>query len=421
MSRKKLLFWVGIFSLLLMSVSAAQAQSLPWVEVWVAVRDGRSGALLADAQVENAACAGLPADSCTRYGVWSDEKQVFVLKVPRLETYVLSITRSGYGPEERTGQAFDPVTTWDVRLYPADAPMIQRVYLPLIMGGGSTPPPVYNPTAAVNRLNWWRSLAGVGAVSGNLELHANCRAHARWMTNWQTAAHTEDPNLPGYTPEGNYCGQAAALVFGVNVFPTDEQAVDAILASPFHALAALDPRLVEVGFGSARLDTFWSGSYAAAALDVFHGVNWGQGLTRVTFPKHGGTLPLLSYNGTAQPDPLTACPGYTAPTGPALLVINAPSALLAHSTLAQGGTPLEHCVVTWGTYTHPNQALMQQGRTALAELGAVMVIPRQPLQAGKAYTVTLAYGNGETVSWSFTTSPQPLNILPVQVLLPDAD
>lgn len=72
----------------------------------------------------------------------------------------------------------------------------------MVLKGDGAPPPVYNPVAAVNRLNWWRMLAGASPVQGNLELHSNCRAHARYMVNQQTAAHTEDPNLPGYTVEG---------------------------------------------------------------------------------------------------------------------------------------------------------------------------------------------------------------------------
>lgn len=402
-------------------VTPAHAQSLPWVEIWVTVRHGWTGALITDAQVEIPQCATLPADSCTRYGVWDGGRQAYLLKMPRLEAYDLVVSRSGYETQMRSGTAVDPVTTWDVRLYPSSSGGIKRVFLPLILQGGSVPQPVYNPVAAVNRLNWWRTLAGSPAVSGNLELHSNCRAHARWMVNWQTAAHTEDPDLPGYTVEGDFCGQAANIGFGVDVYPTDEQAVDALMASPFHALAALDPRLTEVGFGSARLDTFWSGSYYGTALDVFHGVDWSRSGTFQTFPENGGTLPILEYNGSAQPDPLTACPGYTAPSGPGLLAMFAPTGAIVSSTFRQGSTMLEHCVIQAGTYTNPNLQLQLQGRTALSGLGAVMVVPRQPLQPGKTYTVTLTDSNGRSISWSFTTAAQPLTVVPLQVLLPDAD
>lgn len=421
MTGKKLLFLLGIFSLLVFTNRSVDAQSLPWVEVWVTVRDWASGQVLADARVENPACQNLPADSCTRYGVWDESRQAYILKTPRLEPYELVVTRSGYETQMRSGTAADPLTTWDVRLYPSQPGVIRRVYLPLISVGGSIPLPVYNPTAAVGRLNWWRGLAGAPAVTGNLEMHSGCRAHARWMVNNQTAAHTEDPNLPGYTYEGDACGQAGILTFGVNVYPTDEQAVDVLLASPFHALAALDPRLGEVGFGSARLDTFWSGTYAAAALNVYHGVDWSRTLSRQTFPRDGGTLPILSYNGLAQPNPLTACPGYTAPSGPALLLLSAPSETPVSTTLAQGSALLEHCLISASTYTNPNEELKRQGRSTLYGTAALMIMPRYPLQADKTYTMTLVYSSGQRVQWSFTTLTNPLNILPMQALLPYAD
>jgi hypothetical protein len=421
---KKILLFLVIFSLIAGVISPVQAQSLPWVEVWVTVVNGQSGAVMGDARVENTRCIGLPADACTRYGVWDAGRGAFILKVPRLEPYELVITRSGFETQMRSGTALDALMVMTIHLSPQIPGAVRRVFLPILIKGDNIPQPVYNPTAAVGRLNWWRSLAGVPAVGGNLEMHSGCRAHARWMVNWQTAAHSEDPTRPGYTIEGDSCGQASILAFGTGVYPTDEQTVDALLASPFHALAALNPRLAEVGFGSARLDMAWGGSYAGAALDVYRGVDWSStpaGL--LTFPRNGGTLPLLSYNGLAQPDPLTACPGYTAPTGAALTAMylaNPPGAIVS-TTLKQGSTLLEHCMITAGNYQNSNAGLENQGRSILGEKAAVMIIPRQPLQPGRSYSVTLTYSSGQSVSWTFTTSSQPLNIVPMQVLLPHAD
>jgi hypothetical protein len=425
MNGKKFLPLVLMLSLAMVVFSTAQAQSLPWVEVWVAVRDGWTGAPITDAQVEIPQCANLPADSCTRWGVWDGTRQVYLLKVPRLEAYDLVVSRSGYVTEMRRGTAVDAVTTWDVRLYPSQGGGIKRVYLPLVLKGDGAPPPVYNPVAAVNRLNWWRMLAGASPVQGNLELHSNCRAHARYMVNQQTAAHTEDPNLPGYTVEGDFCGQAANLGFGVDVYPNDEGAVDALMASPFHALAALDARLVEVGFGSARLDTAWSGSYYAAALDVFHGLDYGRSVSYPwTFPGNGRSLPLLSYDGRGEPNPLTACPGYEPPTGPVLIAAFGEGlGRVAESSLLDGGTALAHCVVTADSYTNPNPELQQRGRTALWAQGAVLVIPRQPLPTGKVYVLRVrTVDNRLAVAYLYAPPAgglaQPLNPVWMQVLKP---
>jgi len=424
MTSKKWLL-VVIFSLLLAGPVSVYAQSLPWVEIWVTVRDGYTGALIADAQVEIPQCVSLPADSCTRYGVWDGTRQVYLLKVPRLEDYDLVVSRSGYITEMRRGTAVDPVTTWDVRLYPAQAGGIKRVYLPLALKGDGAPPPVYNPVAAVNRLNWWRMLAGAPLVQGNLELHSNCRAHARYMVNWQTAAHTEDPNLPNYTAEGDFCGQAANIGFGTDVYPNDEGAVDALMTSPFHALAALDPRLVEVGFGSARLDTAWSGSYYAAALDVFHGLDYGRNVSYPwTFPGNGRPLPLLSYDGRGEPNPLTACPGYEPPTGPVLIAaFGEGNVQAAEHSLLDNGVDVPHCVVTAAGYVNPNAELQQRGRTALWAQGAVMIIPRYPLTPGKIYVLrVLTTDNRLAVAYLYAPPnemlAQPLNPVWMQVLKP---
>ncbi len=139
MDGKKFLPLVLVLSLAVVVFSTAHAQSLPWVEVWVAVRDGQTGAVIADAQVEIPQCATLPADSCTRYGVWDGTRQVYLLKVPRLEAYEVVVSRSGYAAEVRSGTAVDPVTTWEVRLYPASAPLRPRVFLPLILQAGARP------------------------------------------------------------------------------------------------------------------------------------------------------------------------------------------------------------------------------------------------------------------------------------------
>ncbi len=86
-----------VLILLLLTITPVYAQGLPWVEIWVTVRDGYTGALIADAQVEIPQCAGLPADSCTRYGVWDAGRQAFILKVPRSSRMIWSSAAAGMG------------------------------------------------------------------------------------------------------------------------------------------------------------------------------------------------------------------------------------------------------------------------------------------------------------------------------------
>jgi len=78
-------------------------------------------------------------------------------------------------------------------------------------------------------------------------------------------------------------------------------------------------------------------------------------------------------------------------------------------------------VIHGWSYRNPNHDLELQGRSALAERGALMIIPRLPLQAGKTYTMTVTWAGDQEVRWTFTTAAEPLDILPLQVLLPHGD
>lgn len=429
MNRKQLMIWIGFFFLLMTTFLPVGAQSLPVVEVWVTVRTADTQEVVTDAQVENTLCADLPAEVCTAVGAYDADKQAYVMTVPRLEAYELVIQRTGYRTEVRQGTGLDPVSVLVVFLVPQEgAPRLsKRVFLPLIISSGTPlPPQPYNPTAAVNRLNWWRMKAAVSAVQGDLELHSNCRAHARYMAQNAILSHAEDGTLPNYTLEGDFCGQAGVVGLGVEVYPSDEDLVDALIASPFHALSLLDPRLVEVGFGSYRHITVYGGVTSGAALDVFHGLDTSQSVPPyLTFPFNGMILPVLTYNGRAQPDPLTACPGYTAPTGQALFILFGDEGEYGavqptRVALMDGTTPLEHCVITSSTYTHPNLDLELQGRTMLYERGAVMVIPRHPLIPGHIYSLDVDLSDIRGYGMVFTAG-DALNIPDLQVLLPDAD
>lgn len=76
-----------------------------------------------DGSADHRRAGGDPAvrESARRFvhplGVWDGTRQVYLLKVPRLEAYDLVVSRSGYVTEMRRGTAVDAVTTWDVRLY----------------------------------------------------------------------------------------------------------------------------------------------------------------------------------------------------------------------------------------------------------------------------------------------------------------
>lgn len=414
---RKVLFLVAIIFFLVSGGSPIQAQSLPTVEVWVSVRAADTQEVLAAAEVENTLCAGLPAETCTAVGAYDPNRQAFVMVVPRLEAYEFVIRAAGYQSTVRQGTGLEPVSVLVVFLQPqAGSGQTYRVFLPLVLQPNSVVIPPYDPQAALNRLNAWRRLAGVPVVQGNAELHAGCRAHARYTAQNALLGHVEDPQLPNYTAEGDFCGQAGVVSLGAEVYPSDEQMVDAMLVSPFHALYALDPRLVEVGFGSYRHADIWGGVFSAAALDVFHGLDSGRSVTPWVFPGWGKTVEYLTYDGRGIPDPLTSCPGYTAPSGTVLMAAFGEGEVeVEWSTLNRGSEVLEHCVLTAATYTHPNPEVQMEGRTALWAQGAVLLVPRQPLQAGNWYAFTVRLKDGREAHGLFQTAQTPKQAVTMQV------
>src|SRR5260370_10662260 len=106
----------------------------------------------------------------------------------------------------------------------------------------------------------------------------------------------------------------------------------------------------------------------------------------------------MSYGGNEFPDPLQACPGYSAPTGlPVFIQVGGNVSTVAgpvHS-FTGNGVALNHCVID-----STNSAV---GSNLVAR-GGVIVIPQAPLQAGVKYVVALTV-NGAAYTWSFTVGP----------------
>src|SRR5262249_38103687 len=136
-----------------------------------------------------------------------------------------------------------------------------------------------------------------------------------------------------------------------------------------------------------------SGWQAGFTLDVLRGNSFTGGTYPVFFPGNNSSQPLKTYGGFESPDPLSACPGYSAPTGlPITIQVggNVSTSVTAHA-FTTGATPLAHCVID---SSNPSLG------GSLKSRGAVILIPQQPLQAGATYTVALTV-NGIPYTWSF--------------------
>jgi hypothetical protein len=247
------------------------------------------------------------------------------------------------------------------------------------------------------RLNYWRSTGGLAPLTDNPTWSQGDVLHSIWMVKNNTIMHGETPGTPYYTPEGDLAGQKSNIAVQSSTNFSDAQFVDFWMGAPFHAMGIMDPRLAQSGFGSYRdaTSSLWQ---AGAALDVIRGNSFSQGMfpTPVLWPGNGMTVPLRTYSGSEIPDPLSACPGYSVPSGlPVFIELGGNIATTAGtSTFTANGVPLQHCVID---STNANFGANLKSR------GGVIVIPLQPLQPGVAYIVSVVV-NGLPYTWSFQVS-----------------
>lgn len=281
-----------------------------------------------------------------------------------------------------------------------------RLMLPLVQSKNESSVSEINTNLDwLNLVNFYRSSAGLPPVTEDPDLSLGDRYHARYAVKNDVLAHTEDPNNPWYTPEGMQASAASNLMANSSADTTDQEAIDSWMQAPFHAVGILDPRLLRVGFGSYREND--GGLQMAAGLDVLRGRGPAPAGIQypIAWPGDGATIRLTQFFGEA-PNPLTSCPGYAAPTGlPILLQAGDGSRtpkITAHS-FRSNGQDLEHCIFSETSYNNPNAQQQAVGRSILDSRDAIVLIPRQPLQAGETYTVFITY-DGQQYSWSFSVA-----------------
>jgi len=262
---------------------------------------------------------------------------------------------------------------------------------PAIASGPAPPWAGCSTNSWLARLNYWRSTAGVPPVTENTTWSAGDYDHALWMIKNQLVQHSETVGSPYYTAAGNTAAQASNIAVQSSTSATDVQFVDWWMGAPFHAMAMVDPRLQQSGFGSYReagLGTWQAG----AALNVLSGNPFTGGTYPVYWPGNGSTVPLRTYSGNESPDPLKPC-GYSGTVGlPVFVQVGGGVATTASAHSFTGnGTPLAHCVLD-----STNSTLAPY----LTPRGGVIVVPEAPLQPGVLYVVTLTV-NGSPYTWSF--------------------
>jgi uncharacterized protein YkwD len=254
-------------------------------------------------------------------------------------------------------------------------------------------------------LNRFRAQANLASLVENTDWSYGDWLHSRYCVKNDYIGHDEDPGNYWYTPEGQAAAQNGNVMVSSSTSATDNYAIDLWMTGPFHAVGIIDPKLNTTGFGSYREAD--GGYQMAATLDVLRGRGGVPGGTTfpLPYPKSGGQLWTLSYGGSEAPDPLTSCSGYTAPSGPPIILQlgsgSVTPSVTAHS-FSRGATALEHCIFDETNYYNPNSSYQSLGRAVLNARDAIVIMPRQPLSVGQSYTVSIT-ANGTTTTWTFTT------------------
>jgi hypothetical protein len=272
-------------------------------------------------------------------------------------------------------------------------------------------------------LNWYRKLSGLKPVSEDSQLSAGDQAHVRYLlANYSEALrngampggemHEERDGSPGYSPDGAKAGKQSDVDF---VYWHGHQPAGLVnfaildwISGAFHRLPLLNPNLRRVGYYD-----FCGGGICVAAMNAIGGADAGglrQSFPRPRkFPPADAGIDLRTFENE-WPDPLTACPGYAAPTGlPITLTLGSfvPAKLERFSvkSVSPDGTTskVEACGFDAATYVNPESYGQSAGREVLAANGSVVVIPRRPLTRGATYSVRMTV-NGHEYEWTFSVN-----------------
>ena len=234
--------------------------------------------------------------------------------------------------------------------------------------------------------------------------------HSRYMVvNDDPIAHDEDRDNPLYDEAGDQAARNG------NLFATDQMEADYVwgfrfwVSAPFHLIRMLDPRLEEVGYGEYREKI--GSTNMAAVLDIGSDPREATGDTEypIFFPGDGSETWIVRHKLPEWPETFGSCPGYTRPTGPAIVLLLGDGSLTPQVTnhrFARGDEPLESCLFDETSYRTENVYAQEAGRNILDKNDAVVIMPREPLAIDETYTVQVTV-NGETYTWSFSTRGEP--------------
>lgn len=289
------------------------------------------------------------------------------------------------------------------------------IYLPAILASPISEPepdPVPSPSpnpSWLTYLNHFRDQAKVPHLSEFEEWTNGATLHSRYMVKNNYITHYENPSNGWYTQEGYDAGRNGNVFVSSWHETTDEMAINFWMMGPFHAISMLDPQLEMTALGTYREDG--GGWEMGATLDVLRGRGaLPPGTTfPLPFPLDGGHAWLRQYTGNEWPDPLTSCPGYSAPSGPPIMVQIGDGSLTPNVTdyqFSTGGAILPACIFDETSYFNPDGGTQYIGRSVLNSRDAIVIMPKDPLVAGQEYFVSVT-NDGQKIEWGFSVTSAP--------------
>jgi hypothetical protein len=274
-------------------------------------------------------------------------------------------------------------------------------------------------------LNRWRTLAGIPPAAESIGLSDGSRMHARYLVKMApgdiagfrrydraigAGAHRESAGGQWYSSAGAQAAVGGVLEAGeiqsadVAWEGRDPAAdIDQLLLAPFHRLSLLAPWVRRAGYGD-----FGEYPRRAAALALRGPI--GDDSRTVEFPPAKSEITLSRMDGLEWPNPLSACTGYEAPVGlPITVQVGRRSLLRLWQVRDETtGAPVEACAFDEASYRNSDRVQERRGRELLAAYGAIIVIPRRPLDAAHHYRVHLATSAGD-LEWTFAIAkPAPV-------------
>jgi uncharacterized protein YkwD len=281
-----------------------------------------------------------------------------------------------------------------------------NIFLPVVERAA---PPDEDNQIAIDRVNHYRTLAGVPLLHVNQDIIIAAQNHADYYllnyadpAAWEYGVHGEVEDKPGFTGQWPrdrmeaadypYFGSAEVMHF----LGDPVASVDDWFSSVYHRVILLEPILTCGGYGKGK-----NNQTAVDVLDLGIGGNE-ESLSSTTIPyplaypaDRQEDVP-VAWNGNESPDPLP--PGATRPVG--------------YPFTLQG--VMGNLVVDWAEMrdsqgqvvaVHPDPSLCH-------EFNCYAMIPVQPLSARTSYTV-MAQGSVGGVafelSWTFSTGDNTLD------------